>query len=197
MNQLSKEKRNHLILVALLTLMAIVALWLVVISPQRDKLAELSRVIQGTEEQLRRMKLAVNQADKIETELKVASAELTAIEGNMAPSNDPYLWIIDLMNNFKRNYDVDIPNYSNPTTGDTTLLPEFPYKQAKIPLAGKARFFHLGKFLADLENQFPYSRVENLYLESSVMPPGGESDSDGETLSFRMEIVMLIRTGAS
>ena len=38
---------------------------------------------------------------------------------------------------------------------DVNLLPNFPYKQATLTVAGTAHFHDLGRFLADFENQIP------------------------------------------
>ena len=86
---------------------------------------------------------------------------------------------------------MDIPQVSQPTRGDVTLLPKFPYQQATFNVAGTARFYELGRFLADLENKFPHLRVINL----DVGPASGSSDR--ETLAFRMDVAVLLRPDAS
>ena len=65
------------------------------------------------------------------------------------------------------------------------MLPEFPYSQAIVTVSGSAYYYEFGKFLADLENHFPYMRVQNLNLE----PGFGSNRGRKEKLSFRMEIV--------
>ena len=72
-------------------------------------------------------------------------------------------------------------------------FPNFPYKQATLTVAGSAHFHDLGLFLADLENQFPHFRVQNLTLDvensSQTVAP--------ETLSFKMDIFTLVRLNPS
>jgi hypothetical protein len=75
---------------------------------------------------------------------------------------------------------------------DVSLIPSFPYKQATVGVGGTAYYYDLGKFLAELENRFPYMRVQNLLLE----PSPGANPEEKEKLSFRMEIVALIKPSA-
>ena len=78
-------------------------------------------------------------------------------------------------------------------TADGILLPNFPYKQATLSLAGTAHFHDFGHFLADLENQFPHIRVLNLSLELNQSPAA----EDQETVSFKLDLVTLVKTNPS
>jgi hypothetical protein len=60
-------------------------------------------------------------------------------------------------------------------------------------VAGSAQFHDLGRFLADLENQFPHVRLLNLSLDVSAPSPTVEP----ETLSFKMDIVTLAKPNQS
>ena len=73
------------------------------------------------------------------------------------------------------------------------LLPNFPYKQASLSLAGTAHFHDFGRFLADLENQFPHIRVVNLSLDLNPSPAA----EDQETVSFKLDLVTLVKTNPS
>jgi hypothetical protein len=84
--------------------------------------------------------------------------------------------------------------------GDVDLLPHFPYKQLKITVSGTAFYHDLGKFIADFENAFPHMRVVNLALEpatggnSPASATSGASPGVNEKLSFKMDIVTLVKT---
>jgi hypothetical protein len=65
------------------------------------------------------------------------------------------------------------------------LFTAFPYKQIRFTINGKAYYHDLGKFIADFENNFPHARVVNLVIDSA--------SSDGEKLSFRMDIIVLVK----
>jgi hypothetical protein len=104
-------------------------------------------------------------------------------------SGDLYSWTYGTIRLFKQQYKVEIPEIGHPEVGDADLFATFPYKQLRFSINGKAYFHDLGKFVADFENAFPHARVVNLAIE----PANGE----GEKLSFRMDIVELIKSNAS
>ena len=72
-------------------------------------------------------------------------------------------------------------------------MPDFPYKQATLTVAGTARFHELGQFLADFENRFPHVRLVNLTLDANSPSAAVEP----ETLSFKLDIVTLVKSNAS
>ena len=76
---------------------------------------------------------------------------------------------------------------------DVSVLPDFPYKQATLTVAGSARFHELGRFLANFENQFPHIRLLNLSLDANVAAVSAEAAS----LSFKMDIVTLVKSNPS
>jgi hypothetical protein len=87
---------------------------------------------------------------------------------------------------------VEIPEVGLPTIGESDLLASFPYKQIQFTINGTVYYHDFGKFIADFENSFPHSRVVRLVLEPAAGP-----DSNTEKLSFRMEIVTLVKPNPS
>ena len=65
------------------------------------------------------------------------------------------------------------------------------FVQTTLTVAGTAHYHDIGRFLADLENQFPHVRLLNLTLDVNA------ASAEPETLSFRMDIVTLARPNAS
>jgi len=105
-------------------------------------------------------------------------------------SGDLYSAMIAFISNFKKPYNVDIPQFnSGGAAAEMNLLPKFPYKQVTISVAGAAYYDDLGKFIADFENRFPSSRVLNLDLS----PASSQNAEEKEKLSFRMDIVSLVK----
>jgi hypothetical protein len=104
-------------------------------------------------------------------------------------TGDYILWTYDTMNLFKKQYKVEISDIGHPESRDVDLLPAFPYKQISFSINGTAYFHDLGPFVRDFENDFPHARMINLVIE----PAAGES----EKLSFRMEIIALVKPNAS
>jgi hypothetical protein len=193
LSKLPQEKRNKLILVVLATLITVAGLYFGLIQHQRENLARLTRQKDAATKKLTVVRDAIHRADQIKAELDEARVALAAAETDIA-SGDLYAWVMNWMRQFKASYKVEIPQYSQlGLPADVTLLPNFPYKQTTLSVAGTAHFHDLGRFLADLENQFPHVRLMNLSLDvnSSTLT------AEPEILSFRMDIVTLAKPNAS
>jgi Tfp pilus assembly protein PilO len=194
MKSLPKDKRDRLIFIAMGTVIAVVAIYFVVIKAQRNSADALGNQIKEQRVKLSNAERLVASTADLNKNLGVASQKLTAIEDGMA-SGDMYAWVIQTVGRFGAERKVDIPQFSREVTTEVGLLPKFPYKAAIFNVRGSAFFHDLGQFLADFENSFPYARVQNLEFE----PAGGSAAtvvSEGEKLSFRMEIVTLINPNA-
>lgn len=192
-NKLPKEKRKHLVLVVLVTLIVVAGLYFGLIRRQNESLALLKQKKEAAAQKLHTVLDAIHRADEIKAGLADARKSLAVAEKDVA-SGDLYAWVINWLREFKAPYHVDIPQFSQlsqPT--DVNLLPNFPYKQTTLTVAGSAHFHDLGRFLADLENQFPHIRVLNLSLDANA--PGAAVEP--ETLSFKMDIVTLVKTNPS
>lgn len=193
MNKLSKEKQQQLILVILVTIMAVVGLWFVLIRSQRQSLQILAVRKQAAKEKLLQVRKAIETADQTEQQLCELKKVLDKSEEGMA-TGDLYSWSINTMRAFKLGYKVEIPQFSQVDgPKDSTLLAGFPYKQATWTVAGTGSFYEFGRFISDLENQFPYMRVMNLTLE----PASGLVSSDSEKLAFKVDLAALVKPGAS
>jgi hypothetical protein len=109
-------------------------------------------------------------------------------------SGDLYSWTYDTIRHFKQSYRVEIPEVGHPTIGESDLLPSFPYKQIQFSIIGTVYYHDLGKFVADFENAFPHSRMIHLVVEPAAGP---DSNSNNEKLSFKMEIITLVKPNPS
>jgi Tfp pilus assembly protein PilO len=191
--KLPKEKRNHLILVILVTLIAGIGLYFGLIRHQHDNLDRLAGKKDAAKKKLQTVQDAIRRADQIKGELEVAKSALTAAEADIA-TGDLYAWVINSLRQFKASYNVDIPQYSPlgaPT--EVSLIPNFPYKQATLTIAGTAHFHDLGRFLADFENRFPHVRLLNLTLDANAP----SISSEPEMLAFKLDIITLVKPNAS
>jgi hypothetical protein len=193
MNSLSKEKRNQLFLVILMTSCVVAGLWFGLIRFQQAKLEQLALSTKTAEQRLEQVRQSIETADVVEVKLGEAAKRLAAIESSMA-SGDLYAWTINTLRTFKVGYKVEIPQFSQiDGPKEMNMLAGFPYKQANMTISGTALYSDLGKFVADFENQFPYMRVLNLSLE----PIPAMNGSEKERLTFRMEIATLVKTTSS
>jgi hypothetical protein len=193
LRKLPKEKRNHLILVLLATLIAVAGLYFGLIRRQNENLAGLAQKKADAARKLKTVLGAIHQSDRIKSELEDAKGLLATSEGDVA-SGDLYAWVINSLRQFKAPYKVDMPQFSQlGPVSDVSLLPNFPYKQATLTVAGTAHFHDLGRFIADFENQFPHVRLLNLSLDANAPSQNVEP----ETLSFKMDIITLVKANPS
>ena len=191
--QLPKDKRNHLVLVALITATALGALGFGLIRFQYDNLKRIAAETTEAEKKLDQMKRGNQRAEQIEAELAEERRSLSLQEEGMATGNDTYSWVFDMIRRFTISYKVEIPVVNQPVPGECTLLPRFPYKQASLSLSGTGYFHEIGRFIADFENQYPHIRVLSLTLD----PVSGLISDDREKLEFKMDIVVLVRPNQS
>ena len=187
MNTLPKEKRAQLALACIITLLVMGGLYFGLIRRQQETLRGFAKKLEEAHQNLDRIQETRKRSANVEAELAIVTAALARLEENMA-SGDRYLWMLNTVRQFKKSYEaVDILQYSTIVEGTTTLLPRFPYRQAKMSVSGTAFYHDLGRFIADLENQFLQVRIQNLELS-----PAADKSSD-ERLLFKMEIVTLVK----
>ena len=191
--KLPKEKRNNLILVVIITLAVLSGLGFGLIKFQFSKLHGLRDKRAVAERKLHEMHDAVKNADRVETELVELKKTLEAEENDMG-SGDLYAWMINTIRTFKAGYKVEIPQFGQMgPPSEVNLIPNFPYRQATLTVAGSAHFHDFGKFLSDFENQHPHIRVLNLTLDATA----NALSEDQELLNFKMEISTLVKPNAS
>ena len=193
MKKLSKEKQQQLVLAVLVTCLALGGLWFGLINTQKENVRKLSARAESAQQRLEQFKRVIERADQIAAELCESRKQLVNLEEDMA-SGDLYSWVINTIRTFKLNYAVEIPQYSQiDGPKNVTLLADFPYKQAGLAISGTAKFYDLGRFISDFENEFPHARLVNLVVE----PASGATAGDRENLSFRMEICVLVKPNPS
>jgi len=185
----SQEKRNQFIFVVLCTVAVLVLMWLNLIRPRYAALSQIAVEQKNAGDKLTTIQSAIKQADATATELKRQTQALADAESDMA-SGDLYSWTYNTIRLFKAPYQVDIPDIGHPDVETMDLLPAFPFKQVKFTVTGTAYYHDLGKFIADFENKFPHMRVVNLQMQ-----PANAAGSD-EKLSFKMDIVALVKSGS-
>jgi Tfp pilus assembly protein PilO len=193
MARLSKEKRNRLILVIIMTITIGVGLWYGIITTRKERLEEAKRSISAAIDKLEKAKTLVKQTDKAKAQLTAAKNKLKVVEDSMVSGGDHYAWAIHLLDQAGARHEVKIIETTRPVKVDVGLLAQFPYQAAIFTVRGAGHYHDFGKFLADFENSYPYFRVQNLSLA-----PGSDPSAAGtgvENLSFRMEIVALIKPG--
>ena len=192
MKNLPKEKRDQLILTLIGTVAVIAGLWYGLISTMRQSMDAIGKQAEDKKTKVVNAQRLVNSTSDLQKGLEEATAKLKVIEDSMA-SGDMYSWIILRVNKFRADRKVEIPQFSREVRTDVAMFPKFPYKAAVFTVRGTAFYHDLGKFIADFENAFPHTYLQNIELEpasnSSANAAGG---AHPELLTFKMEIVTLI-----
>lgn len=204
MNKLTKEKRDRLILVVLVTAAVLGAMYLLIVSAQRTALEECIAKIDSEQQKLEKAERWLRMAPGIETRLSACRGELDSKQEGMAPV-DKFKWFYNTLETFLARHNVKLVDITRePELGEAGVLPKFPYKAATFGVKLMAPFHDFGRFLADFENQFPYMRVQNLEMEpeaesrvldgSSAIP--SRLAGSREALAITMRVVTLVKPAA-
>lgn len=187
--KLSKEKRNHLVLVVVMTLAVLAGIGFGLIRYQYASLARMDDKQAETAKKLAQMKDSIKGKERIKEAVEQAARDLSAKELGMV-RGDPFAWFIDVVGKYKGGYKIEIPQISpNTPPAPCNLIPKFPYKQTSVTIAGTGHYHDVGKFISDFENDYPFIRILNVNLELNPSPASGER----EKLSFRLELVALVK----
>src|SRR5205085_10078274 len=102
-SKLPKEKKQHLLIIGVITVAALVGLGWGLIKTQFDNLGRLAEKKVATQKKLQRIEDAVKRVRQIEAELAESRKQLAAMEEDMA-SGDLYSWVINTLRKFKTDY---------------------------------------------------------------------------------------------
>lgn len=192
-SKLSKEKRQHLVLVMIGTVAVLGALGYYLIKGGYDKVGVLQQKKREAADKLEQMQKTVARAREIEAAHHKASEELAEQEAGMA-TGDLYSWMQGSLRRFQRGYKVEIPQISPVSTPENVnCFAKFPYQQATLTVGGTAYYHDLGRFIADFENEYPLMRIANLSVDLNSSATPGERDK----LAFKFDIVTLVKPGKS
>jgi Tfp pilus assembly protein PilO len=185
MNKLSKEKRDKLILVCIGVVAVVGLLYTFVLGAQKDSLATLQTQIAGSQSKLAKAEAALRTADTIEAMLAETRQQVETRQEKMAPQGQYYYWFLKLVDQFRKDEKLDngfIVDITMPEFVEAGLLPKFPYKAASFGLRVNGKFHDIGRFIADLENTFPYFRVQNVHLAPNTVTPASTATQSVESL---------------
>ena len=211
MNKLSKEKRDKLILVCIAGVVVTGVLYTFVLGSQKDKLTAIQSQITGAQAKLAKAEGALKAADVIEAQLAGNKKLIDERQEKMAPQGNYYYWFLKLVDQFRKDEKLDssfIVDYTMPEFVEVGVLPKFPYKAASFGLRVNGQFHDVGRFIANLENAYPYFRVQNIRLtpapRSNTPAPAalGSLTSPLESLEpetkiiAELKIVTLIKPGS-
>jgi len=190
MKRLSPAKRKQLTLVIIGTLALVGAVYFILIHPQNVENHKLINETSAAQVKLQKIRDTIKQADATGKAATEVSTALSHAETDLA-TGDLFAWTYSTIRQFKAGYPVDIPTIGQPTASAVDLIYNFPYRQIKFSLLGTGYYQDIGKFVADFENKFPHMQVVNLAIE-----PAAGTGAANEKLSFRVDIVALIKPNA-
>jgi Tfp pilus assembly protein PilO len=189
MMKLSKTQRDQMLGIAVGTVALVALLWYFGVTAKQQELSKTERNTAQMRDTLNGAENKIRQGEDIAGKLQARVQLLEKREGMLASNIDPYSWIISTINPFiQSRKGVNFYRYSQPEIGDIGVIPDFPYKWATFHLDGTGYYHDFGKFFADLENNFPYFRVQNLSLAANSTTTG-----EAEKLNVSFELVVPIK----
>jgi hypothetical protein len=209
MNKISKDKRDKVILSCLLFLGLAGILYTFVLGWQKDQLAALHKQIVTTRDKLAKAERLVRSAPMIEVSLKENQKLLEGRQETMTPQGQYYYWFLKLMDQFREEEKLNpvfIIDITQPEFTEAGIFPNFPYKAAAFGMRLNGQFHDIGRFIADLENTYPYFRVQSLKLSpqrsnllGATIAPKETAITQGPTdnLVVEVRVVTLIRGGTT
>lgn len=194
MSKLPKEKRDRLILVGAISLLIVGALWTMVVSDQRETIAKQEERTARVREKIANANRLLNMRVTIQTKYDERVQLLADKEAEMAPEEDPYAWMCDKIYAFKEGRQLENVSVTRVASDikPVGLLPAFAYKAVEFHLTGRGFYSTIGRFVADLENEFKLFQIRNISITPEPKPttaPGGED----QTLRVEFDIVALVK----
>jgi Tfp pilus assembly protein PilO len=188
-NKLSKTQRDQLLGIVIGTIGLMAALWYLGVNAKQEQLSKTERKTAEVRDTLKRADDKIRRAQEVADQLQAHQAVLDRREAILAPDRDAYAWVINTINPFiLPRKGVNISHYSQPEVSESGIIPAFPYKWATFHLEGTGFYYEFGRFFADLENDFPFYRVQNLAISANV---GAGTDPD--RLNFTFDLVVPVK----
>ena len=165
-------------------------------------LSELETRIAATKSKLEKAEVLLRTADRIEQNLATNKVVIAERERTMAPQGQYFYWFFKLIDQFRKDEKFDtgfIMDITQPEFVEAGLIPEFPYTAASFGLRLNGQYQDIGRFVAAVENAFPYFRVHGMRMS----PPGSGSDPSRQAINpadksegklvVELKIVTLVR----
>jgi Tfp pilus assembly protein PilO len=189
MSKSPKEKREKLTLAVLMSMAGVAGIWFGLLEPEQASLRNKAKLLAETQGKLSTVRRELQLTESYKVHLASARSQIESMEAKM-PTGDVYRWAIRSITSLQTN-NVEIANLEPPRIGESSILPKVPYKTALLSVNGTAHYHDFGRFLANLENNFPHMRVQRLELEPTQF---GEVTAAGqEQLNFKLEILALVK----
>jgi len=199
---LPRDKRTQVILVAVVAVALGGGLWFGVIQSRNAIIRGAASRLDKANDRLTEAQNWLKEAESVERELGAALQRIEAMEAQMPKAGDDlFAKTYALLDKAKAGQAVEIREVTRPEKKEgekkkeVGLFTSFPYDAAVFSVGGIAHYHDFGKFLADFEDNHPYSRIQNLTLGTALEtgPDGATARLGPEKLAFRMDVVALIK----
>lgn len=210
MNKISKDKRDKVVLSVLVFVGLAGLLYTFVLGAQKDQLAAIHKQAVTIKDKLSKAERLVRSAPVIEAALNENQKLIDGRQETMAPQGQYYYWFLKLMDQFREQEKLNpvfIIDITQPEFIEAGLYPNFPYKAASFGMRLNGQFHDVGRFIADLENTYPYFRVQSIkmspqrgnLLSGAAVSGLKETPGQGptENLVVEVRVVTLIRGGTT
>ena len=204
MTKLSKDKRDKLILTIIGVVGVLGILYTFILGAQKDALNGLEMQISAVKDKLAKAERLVKSEEIVERNLEESQKVLDEKVRDMAPKGQYYYWFFKLLDEFRKNEGLNtgfIIDITQPEFIQMGLLPNFPFTAASFGVRINGEFQEVGRFIADLENNYPYFRVQNVRIGpqgASLAQAGREAANEGnEKLIVELRVVTLIKPGTT
>jgi hypothetical protein len=197
--RLSKQKRDRLVLVAILTVAFSAGVWQLLIQANMGRLAKAREMETAALKKFEQAQLFLQGTETLENEALMLSNELARAESMMANRADPYAWSYQLITTAtnQANVKLELREITRPQApGPVGILPDFPYDAVSFEVRGLAFYEDLGRFLVEFENRYPFFQTRNLQIGAAQESDEGAGPGKGnlaQRLSFRMDVVALVQ----
>ena len=167
MSNISKEKKSQIVAVCLGTTAICAGIWFGLVEGLNERLKFIEKRRSEMAEKLKKADRLTKNSVVLHEELVTKRPLVNEIEEAMA-SGDMYAWIIGVMNREVPSFNLTVPVYSRESVVDIGVLPKFPYRAASFSIRGTGRFHDFGRFIAHMENRFPFMRMQNIELSPTT-----------------------------
>jgi hypothetical protein len=189
MIKLTKPQKDQLIGIAVGTVVLVGALYYLGVTDRQDALSNTEKNTAKMMDTLKMAEGKIRQGEEIAEKLATRTQLLDKRESTLVPDRDSYAWILSTLNDFIRpRKGVNVISVNPPEVGESGILAGFPYKWATFHLVFSGYYHDMGVFIADLENNFPYFRVQNLAVSANTTV-----GTEAEKLTVSFDLVAPVK----
>lgn len=204
MNKLSKEKRDKLILTIIAVVGALGVLYTFVLGTQQDQLAAYRLQIASVKDKVSKAERLVKSDQIVAKNLEESKQALASRTRDMAPQAQAHYWFLKLLDEQRKKQGLSssfLADITPPEFVPVGLLPKFPFRAASFSVRLNGRFAEIGRFIADLENAYPYFRLQLVRMAPAGNFTGASGSSGGgenpEMLMVEVRVVTLLKPGTT